>query len=177
MTYKLESIVLGGGCFWCLDAAYRMIKGVRGVTSGYAGGPSPNPTYQEVSRGTTGHAEVVRVEFDPAVITLAQILEIFWALHNPTTPNRQGNDIGPQYRSMILYETDEQKETTQASVADIEKLWDAPIVTEVGKLKTFYPAEEEHQNYFAKNPHQGYCQVVINPKLNKLRERFEHYLA
>lgn len=177
MTYKLESIVLGGGCFWCLDAAYRMIKGVRGVTSGYAGGPSPNPTYQEVSRGTTGHAEVVRIEFDSTVITLAQILEIFWVLHNPTTPNRQGNDIGPQYRSMILYGTDEQKETTQASVADIEKLWDAPIVTEVGKLKTFYPAEEEHQNYFAKNPHQGYCQVVINPKLNKLRERFEHYLA
>lgn len=177
MTHTLESIVLGGGCFWCLDAAYRMIKGVHGVTSGYAGGSSPNPTYSEVSRGTTGHAEVVRVEFDPAVITLAQILEIFWVLHNPTTPNRQGNDIGPQYRSMILCSSQQQKETVEASVIDVEKLWDAPIVTEIGELKAFYPAEEEHQNYFTKNPHQGYCQVIINPKLNKLRERFERYLA
>jgi peptide-methionine (S)-S-oxide reductase len=167
-----QSIVLAGGCFWCLDAAYRMVEGVASVVSGYAGGSWPDPTYERVSTGTTGHAEVVKVEFDPKVISLDDVLDIFWALHDPTTKNRQGNDVGTQYRSMILYVGKEQKELAEASLANVAKLWPNPIVTEVKPLDHFYPAEEYHQDYYRKNPDQGYCQVIINPKLAKLREKF-----
>lgn len=169
---KTESIILGGGCFWCTEAAYQMIRGVTKVTSGYAGGTVPEPTYEVVSSGKTGHTEVVRVEFDPNEISLADILDIFWAIHDPTTPNRQGNDVGTQYRSAIYYENPDQKTVIDESVAAVAKLWDPPIVTEVAPLAKFYPAEEYHQNFFRKNPSQGYCQIVINPKLEKLRQKF-----
>lgn len=169
---KTESIVLGGGCFWCTEAAYQMIRGVTKVTSGYAGGTVPEPTYEAVSSGKTGHTEVVRVEFDPNEISLADILDIFWAIHDPTMPNRQGNDVGTQYRSAIYYENPDQKTVIDESVAAVAKLWDRPIVTEVAPLAKFYPAEEYHQNFFRKNPSQGYCQIVINPKLEKLRQKF-----
>jgi peptide-methionine (S)-S-oxide reductase len=173
---KTESIVLGGGCFWCLDAAYRRIKGVTEVVSGYAGGNLADPSYEAVSGGATGHAEVVKVSFDPGKIKLSDILDVFWAIHNPTTPNQQGNDIGPQYRSMILYNGDVQKLAVEASVQEVQKLWKDPIVTEVAPLVVFYPAEDYHQDYFAKNPSQGYCQIVINPKLLKLTEKFTQLL-
>ncbi len=168
----MESIVLGGGCFWCLDASFNLIKGITEVVSGYAGGHVANPDYGSVSSGTTGHAEVVRVTFDTSVLTLTDVLEIFWAVHDPTTVDRQGNDVGPQYRSAIYYETGEQLPVIQKSIEDVQKLWDNPVMTEVKKLDKFYPAEDYHQNYFANNPEQAYCQVVINPKLIKLKEKF-----
>ena len=167
-----QSIVLGGGCFWCLEAAYQMVEGVEAVTSRYAGGHAQDPAYQQVSRGNTGHAEVVRVEFDAKVIPLAAVLEIFWGIHDPTTPNRQGHDIGPQYRSIILYSNDEQKRLAEASKSEIAKLWPDPVVTEILPLEHFYEAEKDHQNYFRNNPQQGYCQAVINPKIAKLRQHF-----
>ena len=176
MSGSTERVVLGGGCFWCFDAAYRQIKGVSQVESGYAGGSEVDPTYEQVASGRTGHAEVVRVTFDPSIITYAQILEILWALHDPTTPNRQGADVGPQYRSIILYQSPEQQQAAAASIRAVAKLWPDPVVTELAPLEQFYPAEEYHQNFFAKNPSQGYCQVVINPKLAKLREQFESRL-
>jgi peptide-methionine (S)-S-oxide reductase len=167
-----QTAVLAGGCFWCLDAAYRMVEGVTAVTSGYAGGHWPNPTYERVTTGTTGHAESVRIEFDPKAISYADILDIFWALHNPTTLNRQGNDVGTQYRSVIFYAGADQKRTAEASLAAAAKLWSDPIVTQLVPLDEFYAAEDYHQDYYAKNPEAGYCQVVINPKLAKLREKF-----
>lgn len=168
-----QSIVLGGGCFWCLDAAYRRVKGVESVISGYAGGQWPNPTYERVVTGTTGHAEVVKVEFDPASISLETILEIYWTLHNPTTLNRQGNDVGTQYRSIILYNSPEQQAAVEQSIeATAKKLWGENVTTEVVPLQEFYPAEEYHQDYFNKHPEQGYCQVIINPKLAKLTKKF-----
>lgn len=170
---RLEKATLGGGCFWCLDAAYRQIKGVEDVVSGYAGGGSVNPTYEQVTSGQTGHAEVVQVHYDPSVISYEGILDIFWAIHDPTTPNRQGGDVGTQYRSIILYGDDRQRQAAEDSVMRVSHLWPKPIVTEIKKLEQFYPAEENHQNYFAKNPTQGYCQIVINPKLQKLREKFQ----
>jgi len=169
---QTQTVTLAGGCFWCLEAAYTTIRGVTKVVPGYAGGTKPNPTYEEVSGGATGHAEVVQVSFDSKVITLKEILEIFWAIHDPTTPNRQGSDIGTQYRSMILYESVEQKKAAEDSIKAVAKLWPSPIVTELVPLETFYPAEEYHRNYFERNPSQAYCQVVINSKLKHLREQF-----
>lgn len=171
-----ESIVLGGGCFWCLDAGYRLINGVTEVVSGYAGGHTNDPNYYSVAMTETGHAEVVRVTFDTSIISLSDILDIFWAMHNPTTVNYQGNDRGTEYRSIILYESEQQKQVIDVSLKEVAKLWDDPIVTEVKPLEKFYPAESEHQNYFAKNPEQGYCQVIINPKLEKLRKKFQDRL-
>jgi len=161
---------LGGGCFWCLDAAYRQIDGVTGVVSGYAGGSRPNPTYQQVCTGATGHAEVVQVEFDPEVISYGDILDIFWSIHDPTTKDRQGADVGTQYRSVIFTHDDAQAATARASRDAIQQAWPRPVVTEIEPLPAFYPAEEYHQDYFARNPQQGYCQAVINPKLAKLRQ-------
>ena len=172
MTAHTESIVLGGGCFWCLDASYRLIDGVERVESGYAGGHVKNPTYDQVCTGSTGHAEVVKVTYDPKVITLKDIFEIFWALHDPTTPNRQGNDSGPQYRSIILYANEAQKKVAEASKAAAAGVWNDPIITEIEPLETFYMAEQEHQDYFAHHPESAYCQVIINPKLAKLRKKF-----
>jgi len=172
MTSVAESIVLGGGCFWCLDASYRLIDGVLRVESGYAGGHVKDPTYDQVCAGTTGHAEVVRVTFNPEIITLSDILDIFWALHDPTSLNRQGNDVGEQYRSIIFYENPEQRRTAEMSVRAVAELWEDPVVTDIQELDTFYFAEEEHQDYFAHHPENAYCQVIINPKLTKLRKKF-----
>lgn len=168
--------MLGGGCFWCLDAAYRKVKGVTRVVSGYAGGHVEAPTYEQVSGGQTGHAEVVKVEFDTSQITLKQILDIFWAIHDPTQKDRQGGDIGPQYRSAIFYEGNTQKAGVEKSAEKIKKIWQKPIQTEIKPLDKFYPAEDYHQDYFAKNPTAGYCQVVINPKLSKLKEKYSSLL-
>lgn len=173
---KIEKVVLGGGCFWCLDAAFRQIKGVEDVVSGYAGGQDTEPTYEKVSGGSTGHAEVVEVSFNPRIISYEDILDIFWAVHDPTQLNRQGNDVGSQYRSVIFYYDDVQRQLAEDSAMRVGQLWPNSIVTEIKKLEHFYPAEEYHQNYFAKNPEQGYCQVVINPKLQKLRQKFESQL-
>lgn len=174
----MEIATLGGGCFWCLEAVYERVTGVQEVRSGYAGGEVPNPSYQAVCSGTTGHAEVVQVAFDSAQISFREVLEIFFAIHDPTTPNRQGNDVGTQYRSVVFYQTEEQRETVLAVVAglDEEGVWDAPIVTEVAPLDVFYPAEEYHQEYFRRNPGQPYCQVVVAPKVAKFRQRFAHRL-
>ena len=171
MTGRTETATLGGGCFWCLDAAYRQIEGVVGVVSGYAGGGRPNPTYQQVCTGATGHAEVVQVEYDPEVLSFADVLDIFWSIHDPTTPDRQGADVGSQYRSIILYHDDSQRSTAEASRDAAQELWSDPIVTDIRPLEAFYPAEEYHQDYFARNPDQGYCRAVINPKLAKLRQK------
>jgi peptide-methionine (S)-S-oxide reductase len=172
MTARREVATLGGGCFWCLDAAYRRVEGVTGVVSGYAGGQDPNPTYQRVCSGRTGHAEVVQVEFDPDVVSYADILDVLWAIHDPTTPNQQGHDVGTQYRSIILTHDDAQRVAAEASRDAVQSLWPRPVVTEIVPLEVFHPAEEYHQDYSARNPEQGYCQAVINPKLAKLRQRF-----
>ena len=166
-----EYIVLGGGCFWCVEAALLQIKGVVNVESGYAGGEGKNPTYESICTGSTGHAEVVRVEFDPSVISLDELLSVFFTIHDPTTLNRQGNDVGTQYRSVIFYESEEQKATAQKVIASLESTgtWKG-IVTEVKPLPEFYRAESYHQRYYEKNPDQAYCQIVINPKLAKLRQ-------
>lgn len=169
-------IVLGGGCFWCLEAAYQMVKGVAKVTSGYAGGTVTNPSYEQVVGGGTGHAEVVMVEFDESVVSLEQVLVIFWTIHDPTTLNRQGADIGTQYRSAIFYVDPHQKAIAEASKQSAQKLWNQPIVTTIEPLEVFYEAEEYHKDYFARHPEQGYCQVVINPKLVKLRKKYHHLL-
>jgi peptide-methionine (S)-S-oxide reductase len=174
MSDKREIATLAGGCFWCLDAAYRRVDGVTGVMSGYTGGNRPHPTYEQVSTGATGHAEVVNVEFDPEVISFPEILEIFWTIHDPTTLNRQGADVGTQYRSAIFYRDDAQKTAAEASRDAVQELWPNPVVTKIVPLQTFYPAEDYHQDYYAKNPEQGYCVAVINPKLKKLRE---HHLS
>jgi len=167
-----QRAVLGGGCFWCLDAAYRQFKGIETSVAGYAGGHTANPTYEEVQTQTTGHAEVVQLTFDPAIITYKDILEVFWAIHDPTSMNRQGNDVGEEYRSIILYANAEQKAQAEASCKTAQKLWDKPIVTQIVLLEEFYQAEEAHQDFFAKNPHLGYCQAIINPKLHKIQESF-----
>jgi len=176
---QLEVATLGGGCFWCLEAVYRGVRGVTRVVPGYAGGHVPNPTYKQVCTGSTGHAEVVQVTFDPAVISYREILEIFFGIHDPTTPNRQGPDVGTQYRSVILYHSPEQKETAEAVIADVAAsgVWDAPIVTQVVPFTEFYEAEAYHHDYFANNPGQPYCQVVIAPKVAKFRKAFAHLLA
>ena len=169
-----ETATLGGGCFWCLEAVYDQVRGVEDVVSGYSGGFVLNPTYRQVCDGKTGHAEVVRVEFDPTVITFREILEIFFAIHDPTTLNRQGADVGPQYRSAIFYHSPEQKATAQAVIAELNaaKVFDKPIVTEVTGVTKFYPAEDYHQEYYVNNTRQPYCRVVISPKVAKLRKNF-----
>lgn len=169
----LESITLGGGCFWCLEAAFEQLRGVSRVTSGYAGGHVPDPTYREVCGGSTGHAEVVQVDFDPRELPLRALLEVFFTIHDPTTLNRQGADVGPQYRSIILHHSPEQRRAAEELLVELDgqKLWDRPIVTEVQPLDVFYPAEEEHSAYYRRHPEQPYCQVVIAPKLAKLRSR------
>lgn len=172
MTTHTETATLGGGCFWCLDAAYRQIDGVVDVVSGYAGGARPNPTYEQVCTGVTGHAEVVQVAFDPAVIPYADILDIFWAVHDPTTLNRQGVDVGTQYRSVIFVHDEAQRAAATASRDAARHYWSQPIVTEILPLEAFHPAEAYHQDYYAHHPEQGYCQAVINPKLRKVREKF-----
>ena len=174
-----EKATLGGGCFWCLEAVYEMVEGVTGVKSGYAGGHVESPSYEQVCTGTTGHAEVVQVEYDPDVISYAELLEIFFGIHDPTTPNRQGNDVGPQYRSAIFAHSDEQAETARAvrAAVDDDGPWDDPIVTEVQPLDTFYPAEDYHDAYFRRNGTQPYCQVVIAPKVAKFRNRFKDKLS
>ena len=164
---------LAGGCFWCLEAVFEQLRGVEKVESGYSGGHLANPSYQQVCTDTTGHAEVVQVTFDPAVISFREILEIFFGIHDPTTLNRQGADVGTQYRSIILYLNDEQKQIAEKAKAVAQKDWSDPIVTEIVPLKHFYAAEDYHQDYFAKNPTQGYCQLVVNPKVKK----FQQHLA
>lgn len=176
MASNQQSIVLGGGCFWCLEASFNLIRGILKVVPGYAGGHQENPTYQQVSSQTTGHAEVVKVTFDTDQINLSEVLEIFWAIHDPTTLNRQGNDTGPEYRSIILYSDQKQKETVDLSLNEVSKVWTDKIVTEVKPLDIFYEAEPEHHNYFEKHPEKAYCQIVINPKLKKLREHFNSKL-
>lgn len=174
---QTESIVLGGGCFWCLDALYRRVKGVTKVTSGYAGGEGDKPSYWDLHSPGNSHAEVVQVEFDPKQIDLHTILEIFWAMHDPTTLNKQMHDEGPEYRSVILYSSKEQKQVIDQSVEDTaKKLWSKPLTTEIKPLDTFWPAEDYHQDYFNKNPEQGYCQVIINPKLAKFKQKFSHLI-
>ncbi len=171
---KSEVATLGGGCFWCLEAVYDELKGVTDVVSGYSGGNVPNPTYEQVCGKHTGHAEVVQVTFDPDVISFRDILKVFFTIHDPTTMNRQGNDVGPQYRSAIFYHSPEQKAAAEEVITEItrEGLWPRPIVTEVTAFEAFYPAEEYHQEYFARNPYQGYCQAIIAPKVAKFRKMY-----
>ena len=169
-----EVATLAGGCFWCLEAVYDQLRGVEDVVSGYAGGKVANPSYRLVCTGTTGHAEVVQLTFDPQVISYREILQVFFAIHDPTTLNRQGADVGTQYRSAIFYHSAEQKATAEQVIAELsaEKLWPAPIVTQVVPFETFYPAEDYHQEYFARNPDQGYCQIVVAPKVAKFRKQY-----
>jgi len=176
VTPQPEIAVLGGGCFWCLEAAFQEIRGITSVEPGYAGGHTLRPTYEQVSTGETGHAEVVHTTFDPSVITYNDLLEIFFALHDPTTPNRQGNDIGPEYRSIILYTSEEQQKIAEATRATVQTLWPGLVTTEIKLLDHFWPAEESHHNYFRRNPAQAYCQIVINPKLQHLRAKFQSRL-
>jgi peptide-methionine (S)-S-oxide reductase len=169
-----ETATLGGGCFWCLEAVFKDLRGMKSVMSGYAGGQVENPSYKQVCTGRTGHAEVVQVVFDPAELSYADLLRVFFTIHDPTTKDRQGNDVGPQYRSIILTRSDAQRTTAQAVIREMTDagIWDAPIVTEIEPLERFYPAEAEHHDYFARNPYTGYCQVVVAPKVRKFRKTF-----
>jgi peptide-methionine (S)-S-oxide reductase len=175
----MQSAVFGGGCFWCLEAVFSEVRGVSSVESGYAGGHDPAPTYEAVCRGTTGHAEVVRVDFDPAVVSYEQLVGIFFAIHDPTTKDRQGADIGTQYRSIILAQDDEQEATARRVTQALEEsgALPAPIVTEVARLERFHPAEEYHRDYYRSHSDQAYCQVVISPKMAKFRSEFAHLLG
>lgn len=167
-TSGTASLVLGGGCFWCVEALYERIDGVQSVVSGYAGGATPNPSYKAVCSGTTGHAEVVKIEFDPAVVSLRSLIDFFWEAHDPTTLNRQGADVGTQYRSIILYADNEQEKAARASLEAAKAKFEKPIVTEIAPLEDFYPAEVDHQDYYRNNPNAPYCRFVIAPKLKKL---------
>jgi peptide-methionine (S)-S-oxide reductase len=174
MDSHRETATLGGGCFWCLEAVFDQVRGVERVESGYAGGTTASPTYKQVCNGDTGHAEVVQVTFDPAVVSYRDILDIFFATHDPTTLNRQGADVGTQYRSAIFYHSPQQKEIAEKKIAELSAagIWDAPLVTQVVLLETFYRAEDYHQGYFRNNPTQGYCRVVVAPKVAKFRKQF-----
>jgi peptide-methionine (S)-S-oxide reductase len=174
MQKELETVVFGGGCFWCTEAIFTRLRGVESVESGYAGGHTQNPTYEQVSGGDTGHAEAIRIEFDPAQIQYEDLLNVFFAMHDPTTLNRQGNDVGTQYRSAVFYTTDEQKKKVDDFIKQLEAdcVYDGPIVTEVTKLDKFWPAESYHQRYYENNESKPYCAVVISPKIAKLRQRF-----
>ena len=165
---------LAGGCFWCLEAVYNELRGVESVVSGYAGGHDPDPTYESVCSETTGHAEVVQIAFDPDMVSFRELLEVFFTIHDPTTLNRQGNDVGTQYRSAVYYHNEEQRLIAEEVIEEmtVAGLWDDPIVTEVTALDTFYEAEEYHQQYFEKNPFQPYCFVVVRPKVSKFRKKF-----
>jgi peptide-methionine (S)-S-oxide reductase len=178
MGQNTEKITLGMGCFWCGEAVYSRIDGVISVTSGYSGGETQNPTYREVTQETTGHAEVIQIEYNPEIISFSDILSIFWEMHNPTTLNRQGADVGTQYRSAIFYHTESQKRIAKAQIELLtkEKYFDDPIVTEITKFETFYPAEAYHQDFYDNNLNHGYCQFVIQPKLKKLQKLFKENL-
>ncbi|MBI4544749.1 MAG: peptide-methionine (S)-S-oxide reductase MsrA [Gemmatimonadetes bacterium] len=169
-----EVATLAGGCFWCLEAVFQELRGVERVESGYTGGQVVNPSYRQVCTGTTGHAEAVQITFDPVVISFRELLEVFFTIHDPTTPNRQGADVGPQYRSAIFYDSPEQKGAVGAVMAELAaaRAWDAPIVTELAPLGVFYAAEEYHRDYYRRNPDQPYCRIAIEPKVAKLRARF-----
>lgn len=172
---KTETATLAAGCFWCTEAIFQRLKGVESVTSGYAGGEKDKPSYEAVSMGTTGHAEAIQITFDPAVISYNTLLEVFWKTHNPTTPNQQGQDIGTQYRSVIFYHTDEQRQLAEASRAAMEKnnTYEDDVVTDIVPFTTFYKAEDYHQNFYASNPQNRYCQLVIDPKIAKLSRDFK----
>lgn len=172
-TNKTEQATIGGGCFWCLEACFELLPGVKSVTSGYSGGTKENPTYREVCDGTTGHAEVVQIEYDPAVTSFEKLLETFWQIHDPTTLNRQGHDVGTQYRSTILYHNDAQKAVAEKSMKEAQKELSRPIVTQIEPLKKFWPAEAYHQDYFRNNPNQGYCQMVVRPKVEKVEKKLK----
>lgn len=169
-----EVATLAGGCFWCLEAVFDQLRGVTDVVSGYSGGTRANPTYEHVCSGATGHAEVVQVTFDPSLVSFREILDVFFTIHDPTTLNRQGADVGTQYRSAIFYHSPEQKATAEQVINDLDaaKLWDAPIATQVAPFEAFYPAEAYHQEYFQQNPDQPYCQIVVAPKVAKFRKTF-----
>lgn len=175
---KLEKATLAAGCFWCTEAIFQRLKGVHSVMSGYSGGSMNEPSYDAVTSGKTGHAEAIQIEFDPSVISYEKLLEIFWRTHDPTTPNQQGNDVGPQYRSVIFYHSEAQRETAQNLKEKLETSgdYDSPIVTEIVPFEKFYTAEEYHQNFYNNNPKAGYCQLIINPKLDKLVEEFKDEL-
>jgi peptide-methionine (S)-S-oxide reductase len=179
MTDAIEQATLGGGCFWCLEAVFESVRGVGAVKSGYAGGDKVDPTYEEVCTGTTGHAEVVQISFDPTVVSYRQLLEIFFAIHDPTTLNRQGADVGTQYRSVIFAHSPEQLAAARATIDELDRdgPWEDPIVTEVDTLSRFYPAEDYHDTYFRRNPSQPYCRIVIDPKVQKFRQRFEDLIV
>lgn len=171
----IQTTTLGGGCFWCLEAVFDEMQGVTDVVSGYAGGHVVNPTYEQICAKNTGHAEVVQIQFDSTVVSFRDILHVFFTIHDPTTPNRQGNDVGPQYRSIILTHDETQAQIAREVIAEFtsEKVYDQPIVTEVQPLDVFYPAEDYHQEYFARNPYQGYCQFVVAPKVAKFRKLYK----
>jgi len=168
----LETVTLGGGCFWCTEAVYQELKGVTGIVSGYAGGSVVNPTYEQVCAGTTGHAEVVQISFDNAQVSYRKILEIFFTMHDPTTLNRQGNDVGTQYRSVIFYHSAEQHDIAKQVISEMACVWDAGLVTELSPVPIFYRAEAYHQNYYRQHPEQGYCAFVVGPKVAKFRKMF-----
>jgi peptide-methionine (S)-S-oxide reductase len=172
-NHLTETATLGGGCFWCTEAEFQMLPGVKSVSSGYAGGTTENPTYKQVCTGDTGHAEVIQVEFDPKVVSYEKILDTFWEAHDPTTLNRQGNDSGTQYRSIILYNSEAQRVAAEKSKAAAQKRFKQPIVTEIVPLKKFYKAEGYHQNYYRSNPEQPYCRLVIQPKVEKFEKKLE----
>ena len=173
---SIQTAVFGGGCFWCTEAAFQNLKGVTSAVPGYAGGPGKVPTYEQVCTGATGHAEVVQVTFDPEIISYEDLLNVFFTVHDPTTLNRQGNDIGSQYRSIILYTNEEQKIEAENFIEVLDKDLDGKVVTDVQPLDKFYEAEEYHHNYFKKNPTAGYCQAIISPKMAKMRKKFAHLL-
>lgn len=173
---KKETATLGGGCFWCLEAVYRRIKGVETVVSGYSGGASPDPTYEAVCSGLSGHAEVVQITYDAEQVSFSDLLDVFWVIHDPTSLNKQGADTGTQYRSVIYYHDDGQKTVAQQAIAELNTRLDRPVVTELSPLEVFYPAEAYHQNYFDTNPQAGYCMVVIDPKVEKFKAKFKALL-
>jgi peptide-methionine (S)-S-oxide reductase len=178
LNSKFEVATFGTGCFWCTEAIFERVNGVSTVVSGYSGGSVDNPTYKEVCDGTTGHAECTQITFDPAIVTYDELLEIFWKTHDPTTLNKQGNDVGTQYRSVVFYHNDEQKQKAEyyKNKLSEDKIWDKPIVTEITRFEKFYPAEDYHQEYYENNPNQGYCAYVITPKVEKLEKIFKDKL-
>ncbi len=173
---RSERVTFGGGCFWCLEAVFEDLRGVSKVTSGYSGGKNANPTYEQVCSGTSGHAEVVQIEFDPSQIAYKDLMKVFFTLHDPTTLNRQGNDVGTQYRSVIFYESPQQKQSSEEARKEAQSQYSSPIVTEISPLTKFYPAEDYHQGYYKLNPKKPYCGYVIAPKVQKLRKTFGHLL-
>ncbi len=178
MNKKIEKATLAGGCFWCLEAIYKRVKGVQEVIPGYSGGQTEYPTYEQVCSDTTGHAETIQITFNPDVISFSEILKIFWSLHNPTTLNRQGHDVGSQYRSVIFYHNEKQKIIAEKSKKDLQDagIWSDPIVTEIVPFSEFYPAEEYHRNYFQNHPENSYCQIVVMPKVEKFKKVFQDYI-